>query len=73
MTLADDELVLAGYGFAWMFREFGVPLEGVPEVGLEELQAMCRRMGHTWAECRHSKRWRGAPCVPATLTSPARG
>ncbi len=52
LSLADDELVLGSYGLSYLLREFGVDVEGVPEVTAEELQARTRRIGDTWGECR---------------------
>ena len=51
-TLGDDELVLGGHGMMGLLREFGISMEGPPEVSPEETQAMARRIGHTWGECR---------------------
>ncbi len=51
-TLGDDELVLGGHGMMGLLREFGIALEGQPEISPEETQALARRIGHTWGECR---------------------
>ena len=51
-ALNDDELILGAYGMSQLVREFGVDLEGAPEVTVEELNALARRIGHTWGECR---------------------
>ncbi len=51
-TLGDDELVLGGHGMMGLLREFGISLEGKPELSPEEMQGLARRIGHTWGECR---------------------
>jgi predicted ATPase len=49
---ADDELLLATNGMIGVIREFGVELEGLPDMGLDEEQRLARRIGHTFGECR---------------------
>jgi tetratricopeptide (TPR) repeat protein len=49
---ADDELRLAAFGMIHAIREFGVELEGLPHMSLEEMQRSARRMGSTFGECR---------------------
>lgn len=51
-ALHDDELVLSAYGMSLMVREFGLELEELPQVSVEEAQALARRVGNTWGECR---------------------
>jgi hypothetical protein len=49
---ADDELLLGTHGMIHLVREFGVELEGLPHMSLEELQNWSRRIGNTFGECR---------------------
>jgi len=51
-TLGDDELRLSASGMIHVIREFGVELDGLPHMSLDELQSMSRRIGSIFGECR---------------------
>jgi DNA-binding CsgD family transcriptional regulator len=51
-SLGDDGLRLAAYGMIHVIREFGVDLDELPHMTLDELQCESRRIGDMFGECR---------------------
>jgi DNA-binding CsgD family transcriptional regulator len=52
VRFADDELQLATHGMIGVIREFGVELDGLPHMSIDEMQCLVRRSGSTFGECR---------------------